>query len=136
MIPPSHHRLSDDESHASLCAPFTLDDILDGLSRAPDHSSRSPDSLPYQIVRLLFNHPATAAIGLRVYNDAPLHGIYPASWTQTSLVLLLPKKGDLSHLKNWRPISLIKVNFGNMATGYFSNYVITVGSLYSNFVLT
>lgn len=107
MIPPSH-RLSN-EFHASLCAPFTLDDILDGLSRAPNHSSPGPDSLPYQIVRLLFNHPATAAIGLRVYNDALLHGIYPASWTQTSLVLL-PKKGDLSHLKNWRPISLINTD--------------------------
>lgn len=43
MIPPSH-RLSD-ESHASLCAPFTIDDILDGLSRrAPNHSSPGPDS--------------------------------------------------------------------------------------------
>ncbi|KAG1073426.1 hypothetical protein G6F42_025813 [Rhizopus arrhizus] len=47
MIPPSH-RLSND-SHESLCAPFTLDDILVGLSRSPTHSSPGADSLPYQI---------------------------------------------------------------------------------------
>ncbi|KAK4516930.1 uncharacterized protein ATC70_000258 [Mucor velutinosus] len=107
MIPPSH-RLSDD-SHDSLCAPFTLDDILDGLFRSPPHSSPGIDGLPYQIMRLLFLHPTTAAIGLRVFNDALLHGIFPASWIQTSLVLL-PKKGDLSYLKNWRPISLINTD--------------------------
>ncbi|GAN06991.1 conserved hypothetical protein [Mucor ambiguus] len=107
MIPPTH-RLSDD-SHESLCSPFTLDDILVGLSRSPNHSSPGTDGLPYQIVHLLFSHPATAACGLRVFNDALLHGIFPASWTQTSLVLL-PKKGDPSYLKNWRPISLINTD--------------------------
>lgn len=40
-----------------------------------------------------------------VYNDA-LKGIIPPSW-QDIRVRLLPKKGDLSSLKNWRPISLI-----------------------------
>ncbi|KAK4509114.1 uncharacterized protein ATC70_007464 [Mucor velutinosus] len=104
MIPASH-RLSDD-SHESLCTPFTLDDILDGLSRSPTQSSPGIDGLPYQILRLLFKHPSTASIGIRVFNDALLHGTFPASWSQTSLVLL-PKKGDLSFLKNWRPISLI-----------------------------
>ncbi|KAG1082275.1 hypothetical protein G6F42_022634 [Rhizopus arrhizus] len=88
------------DSHESLCAPFTLDDILVGLSRSPAHSSPgTTDRLPYQIVHiLLFNHTAIAVIGLRVFNnDALLQGIFPASsWTQASL--------------NWRPISLINTD--------------------------
>ncbi|KAK4516081.1 uncharacterized protein ATC70_011043 [Mucor velutinosus] len=64
------------------------------------------DSLPYAIIQLLFTHPLTAAIALRVYFDALSDGVLPQSWQETCLVLL-PKKGDPALLQNWRPISLI-----------------------------
>ncbi|KAG1139332.1 hypothetical protein G6F37_011272 [Rhizopus arrhizus] len=43
---------------------------------------------------------------IKVYNMALTAGSFPSSW-QDLRVRLLPKKGDLSTLKNWRPISLI-----------------------------
>ncbi|KAG1487412.1 hypothetical protein G6F53_012717 [Rhizopus delemar] len=43
---------------------------------------------------------------LRVLNTALREGKYPPTW-QRSVIILLPKKGDRSQLKNWRPISLI-----------------------------
>ncbi|KAG1117144.1 hypothetical protein G6F40_003152 [Rhizopus arrhizus] len=42
----------------------------------------------------------------KIYNTALAAGSFPSSW-QDLRVRLLPKKGDLSTLKNWRPISLI-----------------------------
>ncbi|CEP11211.1 hypothetical protein, partial, partial [Parasitella parasitica] len=95
-----------DSDHQTLCEPFTLDDLVDAATRAPKQSSPGIDSLPYAIIHLLLTHAATAAIALQVYSDALLHGVFPQSWQETCLVLL-PKKGNLSLLQNWRPISLI-----------------------------
>jgi len=95
-----------DSDHPSLCAPFTLDELVEAGTRAPKQSSPGIDSLPYAIIQLLFTHPLTAAIALRVYSDALSNGVFPQSWQETCLVLL-PKKGDLALLQNWRPISLI-----------------------------
>ncbi|KAK4516494.1 60S acidic ribosomal protein P2 [Mucor velutinosus] len=95
-----------DSEHPALCEPFTLDDLADAATRAPKQSSPGIDSIPYAIIQLLLTHTSTAAVALRVYSDALLHGLFPQSWQETCLVLL-PKKGDLSLLQNWRPISLI-----------------------------
>ncbi|KAG1056999.1 hypothetical protein G6F43_001131 [Rhizopus delemar] len=43
---------------------------------------------------------------LRVYNDALSGSLFPKSWLETC-ICLLPKKGELSLLTNWRPITLI-----------------------------
>lgn len=41
-----------------------------------------------------------------MFNDALSFHTFPSSW-QELLVRLLSKKGDLTSLENWRPISLI-----------------------------
>ncbi|GAN07708.1 hypothetical protein MAM1_0172d07210 [Mucor ambiguus] len=92
--------------HAALCALFTLDDLSDAATRAPHQSSPGIDSLPYAIIQVLFSHAATAAVAIRVFSDALLEGALPSSWQENCLVLL-PKKGDLALLLNWRPFSLI-----------------------------
>lgn len=107
QIPPNH-RISEDK-HAPLCAPFCLSDLQEGAHRSPTRSSPGPDGLPYEILTLLFQHPATGKIALQVYNNALLQSIFPSSWLETCMTLL-PKKGDLSLLQNWRPISLINTD--------------------------
>lgn len=67
------------------------------------------DGLPYGIMSLFFNHPDISKLAIKVYNDALLKGIFPPSWLSTSTTLL-PKKGDLNSLKNWRPIFLINTD--------------------------
>ncbi|KAG1049071.1 hypothetical protein G6F43_008584 [Rhizopus delemar] len=88
---------------------FTCYALLNGVSRCPKRSSPGLDGLPYEILRLIFIHPSCRDLLLQVYNDALSKGVFPNSRFGTS-VSLLPKKGDLKDLKNWRPISLINTD--------------------------
>jgi hypothetical protein len=101
-------KLSDDK-HDAICAAFTLEDIQEGSYRSPHKSSPGPDGIPYEILTVLLQHPATGKLALQVYNEALALGRFPASWLETCMILL-PKKGDLSQLSNWRPISLINAD--------------------------
>lgn len=96
-------------SHASLTAVFESTDLISAAQRSPHKSSPGIDGLPYEIVSILFSHSATLTLALQVYNDALLNGIFPSSWLKTC-ICLLPKKGDLQDLRNWRPISLINTD--------------------------
>lgn len=89
--------------------PFTLDQIVEGAKRTPQASSLGSDGLPYLILYILFQQPLLGSLVVDIYNDALLAGIFPASWSETRLYLLL-KKEDLLLLSNWRPISLINAN--------------------------
>lgn len=102
---PSTLRLEDSDQE-DLVRAFSLDDLQSAASRTPHHSSPGPDGLPYQAWRLVFTHPLYTNLVMRVYDDALQHGIFPSSWNDTCMCLL-PKKGDLTNLANWRPISLI-----------------------------
>ncbi|SAL96475.1 hypothetical protein, partial, partial [Absidia glauca] len=97
-------RLSTEDQDA-LMSPITKDELVQQSCRASAHSSPGSDGLGYPFLRLLFQIPQLEQMLLSVYNDA-FSGIIPSSW-QDIRVRLLPKKGDLSSLKNWRPISLI-----------------------------
>jgi hypothetical protein len=96
-------------TQSSLTIPFTRADIIAGAARCPSKSSPGTDGLPYEILALLFDHRETASLAVKVFNAALSDGIFPASWL-TTCMCLLPKKGDLSLLKNWRPISLINTD--------------------------
>jgi hypothetical protein len=98
-----------DTAHTLLTVPFTRRDLQQGSARSPRKSSPGADGLPYEIISLLFQHTATLDLAYKVYSDAIKYGIFPPSWQQTCMCLL-PKKGDLSLLKNWRPISLINTD--------------------------
>ncbi|KAK4518783.1 uncharacterized protein ATC70_009006 [Mucor velutinosus] len=95
-----------DDAHTILQQPFTYADLLTGTHRTKFQSSPGIDGLPYPILNVIFNHPKAAKLSVQVFNDALNLGIFPSSWLQTC-ICLLPKSGDLSNLKNWRPLSLI-----------------------------
>ncbi|KAG2219293.1 hypothetical protein INT45_011308 [Circinella minor] len=83
-----------------------LDDELETcLKKLPFHSSPGIDGIPYAILKIIFDISAYRTLFLQVLNDALKFGQYPSTW-QRSIITLLPKKGDLTDLKNWRPISL------------------------------
>ena len=52
-----------------------------------------------------YNHNIIASSNI-LNNNALQNQTFPSSW-QDIRVRLLPKKGDLQSLRNWRPISLI-----------------------------
>lgn len=105
---PESLRLSS-ETADKVIAPIDYDDLLDAFSRSPKKSSPGKDGLPYEIVRLIIEHPACRTIALAVYNDALSYAHIPETWLQ-SCVSLLPKKPPYDTLKNFRPISLINTD--------------------------
>lgn len=111
-------RLTTEEA-AALMVPFRYDDLLQASARCPTASSPGNDGLPYEALSFVFRNESLQHLVLRVYNQALSSGIFPPSWTSTCTVLL-PKKGDLNLLQNWRPISLINTDakvFTRLLTG-------------------
>jgi hypothetical protein len=100
------NRKVDSLENDALIAPITLDDLLEQVKRSPNQSSPGQDGLGYQFLNVLFHIPALQPLILEVYNRALTSGVTPSPWKEIR-VRLLPKKGDLTNLKNWRPISLI-----------------------------
>ncbi|KAG0735934.1 hypothetical protein G6F23_011255 [Rhizopus arrhizus] len=92
--------------HESLINYWTVDEVSKSLQHTPTKSSPGVDGIPYVILRLLFDHPFIRQLFLRVLNTALRKGKYPPTW-QLSVIILLPKKGDRSQLKDWISISLI-----------------------------
>lgn len=100
----------DSSDCALLESLLTLHDLADAVKRSPKSSSSGLDVFPYSILSLLFNHELYTDLLSNVYNEALQWAIYPASWMETCLCLL-PKKGDLTMLTNWRPIAVINTDF-------------------------
>ncbi|SAL97551.1 hypothetical protein [Absidia glauca] len=96
----------DELAQTNLMATFELDDLLAQAARCPRQSSPGDDGLSYTYLTIIFRFRRIQPIILQVYNDALQHTVFPPSWNAIR-VRLLPKKGDLTSLKNWRPISLI-----------------------------
>ena len=101
-------RVSSSEAEA-MTRLLTLQEIQEGSKRSPRRSSPGCDGIPYEILSLVFQHPLYATLVTQIYNDALTESLIPASWHETC-VSLLPKKGDLTLLSNWRPISLINTD--------------------------
>ncbi|KAK4521006.1 uncharacterized protein ATC70_006890 [Mucor velutinosus] len=93
----------------SIIAAITMDDLLEGAQRCPSKSSPGLDGLPYEILHLILSNPHCHSIALKVYNEAITLARFPLSWQQ-ACIALIPKKGDLADLANWRPISLINTD--------------------------
>ncbi|KAG0740106.1 hypothetical protein G6F57_012523 [Rhizopus arrhizus] len=99
----------DSSTAASLLNAFEYDDIVTSTKRCPFASSPGKDGLPYELLLALYQIDCVQPLVQRIYNDALQKGVFPFSWSSTCTVLL-PKKGDLSSLRNWRPISLINTD--------------------------
>ncbi|KAG1135747.1 hypothetical protein G6F37_012566 [Rhizopus arrhizus] len=102
----SQPRLSDVDQQ-SLTTPFTIDNILYQSKKVlAKQSSPGADGLGYAFIHLIYCFKPLQNLVDKLYNAALSSGTFPSSW-QDIRIRLLPKKGDLSSLRNWRPISLI-----------------------------
>ncbi|KAG1468931.1 hypothetical protein G6F56_003553 [Rhizopus delemar] len=103
------HRILTVTDQELLIAPFTFDDIIEASKRTPNKSSPGADGIPYEILHILISQSTFRPLILKVYNGALLLSSFPPSWYQ-SIMALLPKKGDLSDITNYRPISLVNTD--------------------------
>lgn len=116
-----------EEEQEDLTAEISFDEIVEGSKRSPARSSPGLDGLPYEIIRILITHPNTSNLAKTVYQEALQLGTFPQSWQQ-AVVVLLPKKGDLTDLSNWRPITLLNADC-KIFTRILNNRVKEVSSL-------
>lgn len=83
---------------------LTLDELSKACKTAPRHKSPGPDGLPAEFLQTFW--PELGPLLLRVANDAFARGHLPET-LRTGYTTLIPKKGDLQDIANWRPISLL-----------------------------
>ena len=93
--------------NTAISDPITLDELKSALKKAKNRKAPGPNGIIIKQYKLLDDETLTFILEIiNNYVDDPEYDI-PA-WHDISLKLL-PKKGDLSLLKNYRPISLLDV---------------------------
>ncbi|KAK3506003.1 hypothetical protein QTP70_003092 [Hemibagrus guttatus] len=83
---------------------LSLEELHEALQRMENGRASGIDGLPAEFYKAFW-----AVIGqdvLDVLRDSIQRGELPLS-CKRAVLTLLPKKGDLTHLKNWRPVSLL-----------------------------
>ncbi|KAK3510682.1 hypothetical protein QTP70_013507 [Hemibagrus guttatus] len=87
---------------------LSLEELHEALQRMENGLASGIDGLPAEFYKAFW-----AVIGqdvLDVLRDSIQRGELPLS-CRRAVPTLLPKKGDLTHLKNWRPISLLCTDY-------------------------
>ncbi|KAK3555034.1 hypothetical protein QTP86_005696 [Hemibagrus guttatus] len=87
---------------------LSLEELHEALQRMENGRASGIDGLPAEFYKAFW-----AVIGqdvLDVLRDSIQRGELPLS-CRRAVLTLLPKKGDLTHLKNWRPVSLLCTDY-------------------------
>ncbi|KAK3561865.1 hypothetical protein QTP86_017481 [Hemibagrus guttatus] len=87
---------------------LSLEELHEALQRMENGRASGIDGLPAEFYKAFW-----AVIGqdvLDVLRDRIQRGELPLS-CRRAVLTLLPKKGDLTHLKNWRPVSLLCTDY-------------------------
>ena len=87
-----------------LSADITLEELTTAISQMAAGKSPGLDGLPADFLKHFWNSMGHDL--LDVLKEAFAKGLLPAS-CRRAVISLLPKKGDLTMLKNWRPVSLL-----------------------------
>ncbi len=93
-----------DNERIELDMPISVEELDKALDKANIKSAPGVDGFSYRFIKCFWNiyrYPlfAVATDGLED-NSLP-------SFFKTAIIKLIPKKGDVTHIKNWRPISLL-----------------------------
>jgi hypothetical protein len=87
-------------------APISLGELDAALKTMKNGSAGGPDGLSVKFVKKFWHF---FRVPLKKYADfCTVNGTITNSFS-TASIKLIPKKGDLSKIKNWRPISLLNV---------------------------
>lgn len=93
-----------DEANADLCREITLEELKKALQGMECGRAPGIDGLSVDFYKSFW--PEIGADLLAVINESLNNGKLPLS-CRRAVLTLLPKKGDLSEIKNWRPVSLL-----------------------------
>ncbi|CAM2100967.1 unnamed protein product [Caretta caretta] len=88
--------------------PLTLAEFSEALRRMPTNKSPGMDGLTVEFYRAFWDILGPDLV--TVWAESLQSGVLPLSCRRTVLALL-PKKGDLRDLRNWRPVSLLSTDY-------------------------
>ncbi|CAM2098380.1 unnamed protein product [Caretta caretta] len=88
--------------------PLTLAEFSEALCRMPTNKSLGMDGLTVEFYRAFWDVLGPDLV--TVWAESLQSGVLPLSCRRAVLVLL-PKKGDLRDLQNWRPVSLLSTDY-------------------------
>ncbi|CAM2100444.1 unnamed protein product [Caretta caretta] len=88
--------------------PLTLAEFSEALRRMPTNKSPGMDGLTVEFYRAFWDILGPDLV--TVWAESLQSGVLPLS-CRRAVLALLPKKGDLRDLRNWRPISLLSMDY-------------------------
>ncbi|CAM2111060.1 unnamed protein product [Caretta caretta] len=88
--------------------PLTLAEFSEALHRMPTNKSLGMDGLTVEFYRAFWDILGPDLV--TVWAESLQSGVLPLS-CRRAVLTLLPKKGDLRDLRNWRPISLLSTDY-------------------------
>ncbi|CAM2112541.1 unnamed protein product [Caretta caretta] len=88
--------------------PLTLAEFSEALHRMPTKKSPGMDGLTVEFYHLFWDVLGPDLV--TVWAESLQSGVLPLS-CRRAVLALLPKKGDLRDLRNWRPVSLISTDY-------------------------
>ena len=97
-----------EEDHAELEAELSAQELQEALQSMQSGKAPGIDGLPADFYKALW--PVIGDDLLSVLRDSLSNGRLPLS-CRRAVLTLLPKKGDLQEIKNWRPVSLLCTDY-------------------------
>ncbi|CAM2098792.1 unnamed protein product [Caretta caretta] len=88
--------------------PLTLAEFSEALCRMPTNKSPGMDRLTVEFYRVFWDILGPDRV--TVWAESLQSGVLPLS-CRRAVLALLPKKGDLRDLQNWRPVSLLIMDY-------------------------
>ncbi|CAM2105878.1 unnamed protein product [Caretta caretta] len=88
--------------------PLTLAEFSEALRRMPTNKSPGMDGLTVEFYRVFWDILGPDLV--TVWAESLQSGVLPLS-CRRAVLALLPKKGDLRDLRNWRPVSLLSTDY-------------------------
>ncbi|CAM4591380.1 unnamed protein product [Caretta caretta] len=88
--------------------PLTLAEFSEALHCMPTNKSPGMDRLTVEFYRVFWDVLGPDLV--TVWDESLQSGVLPLS-CRRAVLALLPKKGDLRDLRNWRPISLLSTDY-------------------------
>lgn len=99
----------DDTTKMSIEENISNDELNDSIKKMSANKSPGPDGLTVEFYKKFW--PQLCPILLEIYEEVFKSGILTNSMKRGVITLIYKNKGDRRNLKNWRPISLLNVDY-------------------------
>ena len=105
-------KILDSDDISSLSKPISVDEIIGAIKSLKDDKAPGPDGFSVEFYKA--NISWISKDLLDIYNEAIIVGSL-GSEINKGIIKLLPKDGDKTLIKNWRPITLLNVSYKILA---------------------